>query len=157
MLAIAAAASAQRATRGLTAREHWVASWATAQLLVPMNLGRQAGPSPAPASGAAARTPRPTTPPPIVPAPPIPASFADQTIRMVVRTSLGGQRVRIALSQMLNAEPLEVGAAHMALSKGGSAIDAATSRALTFSGRTSVTVAPGTLVLSDPVDLPWPR
>ena len=51
-------------------------------------------------------------------------------------------RVRIALSQMLNAEPLEVGAAHIAVAKGGSAIDAATSRALTFSGRTSVTVAP---------------
>jgi enterochelin esterase family protein len=72
---------------------------------------------------------------------------------MVVRTSLGGQRVRIALSQMLNVEPLEIGAAHLAISKGGSSIDAGTDRALTFNGRRSVTVAPGTLILSDPVDL----
>jgi lysophospholipase L1-like esterase len=161
-LAVTDIASAQRATRGAAAREHWVASWATAQLLVPMNLGRPGGPPPgAPAGAPGAATappaapaaPRPTPPPPIVPAPPIPTSFADQTIRMVVRTSLGGQRVRIALSQTLNAEPLEVGAAHIAIAKGGSAIDAATSRPLTFSGRTSVTVAPGTLVLSDPVNL----
>ena len=158
-LAVADTASAQRATRDVTAREHWVASWAAAQLLVPMNLGRPPG-APAAAPGAPAGAPaappappRPTPPPPIVPAPPIPTSFADQTIRMVVRTSLGGQRVRIALSQMLNAEPLEIGAAHIAMAKGGSTIEPGSSRALTFSGRTAVTVAPGTLVLSDPVDL----
>ena len=72
---------------------------------------------------------------------------------MVVRTSLGGRRVRIALSQMLNADPLEVGAAHLAMSRGGSAIEPGSDRALTFSGRTSVTVPAGALVLSDPVDL----
>ena len=150
-LAAADSAVAQRATGAVAAREHWVASWAAAQLLVPMNLGRPAGAPLTPADRAA--TPgAPPPPPPIVPPPPVPTSFADQTIRMVVRTSLGGQRVRIALSQMLNAEALEVGAAHLAISKGGSMVDSASSRALTFSGRTTVTVAPGTLVLSDPVD-----
>ncbi len=127
------------------APERWVSSWATAQLLLPMNLARPAGPPPVPRPGA---TP---LPPPIVPPPPIPDTFADQTIRMVVRTSLGGPRVRIGLSQMLNADPVEIGAAHIALSKGGGTTDAG--RPLTFNGRASVTLPPGALVLSDPIDL----
>lgn len=146
-LATAPTASAQLAAPAASAPEHWVSSWATAQLLLPMNLARPAGAPPAPRPGSV------PPPPPIVPPPPIPERFADQTIRMVVRTSLGGPRVRISLSQMLNAEPLEVGAAHLAISKGGSAIDASTGRTLTFNGRTSVVVSPGALVLSDPVDL----
>jgi lysophospholipase L1-like esterase len=151
LLASGAAALAQSAARGGAARDHWVATWAAAQLLVPMNLGRPAS-APAPPAPERPAVSRPASPP-IVPPPPIPASFADQTIRMVVRTSLGGKRVRIALSQMLNAEPLDVGAAHLAVSKGGSKIDPDTDRPLTFNGRRAVTVAPGTLILSDPVDL----
>lgn len=146
-LAMAPAASAQSAAQAANASEHWVSSWATAQLLLPMNLGRPAGAPAAPPPGSA------PPPPPLVPPPPVPESFADQTIRMVVRTSLGGDRVRIGLSQMLNAEPLEVGAAHLAISKGGSAIEVGSDRTLTFGGRGSVTVSPGALVLSDPVDL----
>lgn len=146
-LAVQTAASAQPAVRAANSAERWVSSWATAQLLMPMNLGRPAGAPTAPPPGS---TP---PPPPIVPPPPVPESFDDQTIRMVVRTSLGGQRIRIGLSQMLNAEPLEIGAAHVAISKGGSAVDAGTGRALTFGGRPSVSVSPGALVLSDPVDL----
>jgi len=148
-LAVATASLAQPVARKATAaRDYWVSSWAAAQLIVPMNLGRPAGAPPPTARPANA----PAPPPPIVPAPPIPERFADQTIRMIVRTSLGGPRIRLAFSQMLNAEPLEIGAAHVALAKGGSTIDAASGRAVTFHGRPSVTIAPGALVLSDPLD-----
>jgi lysophospholipase L1-like esterase len=72
---------------------------------------------------------------------------------MVMRSSIGGRRVRIALSTMLNAEPLRIGAAHIAIHAGRGAIAPNSDRPLTFSGEASFVVPPGVLVLSDPVDL----
>ncbi len=83
----------------------------------------------------------------------LPASLTDQTIRMPVRVSVGGTRVRIEISNMLNAQPLEIGAAHVAAYKGGGAIATATDRAISFSGNRSITVPPGALAVSDPVTL----
>jgi len=51
---------------------------------------------------------------------------------------------------------LRIGAAHVALHANGPAIVPATDRTLTFGGRTSTNVPPGTMVVSDPVDLMVP-
>ncbi len=51
-----------------------------------------------------------------------PIHFNAQTIRQVVHTSLGGDRVRVRLSNTFGTESLVIGAAHVALSTGGSAI-----------------------------------
>lgn len=120
---------------GQNADEHWVTTWATAQQLVapagPPRPARTNGPE---ASG-------------------LPATFADQTVRMVVRVSVGGKRVRIELSNMLNAQALDVGAAHVALHKGSGEIVNGTDRTLTFGGRSGFTLPPGALAVSDAVDL----
>jgi len=117
------------------ADEHWVTTWATAQQLVapagPPRPARTSGPE---ASG-------------------LPASFADQTVRMAARVSVGGKRVRIELSNMLNAQPLEVGAAHVAILKVGGEILEGSDRPLTFGSRPIFTIPPGALAVSDPVDL----
>ena len=76
----------------------------------------------------------------------------NQTIRQVVRLSLGGRAVRVRLSNEMGSGPLVIGAARLA--KPGTAagsIDPATDRVLTFAGRPGVTVPPGAPVLSDPV------
>jgi lysophospholipase L1-like esterase len=91
--------------------------------------------------------------------PPLPANtqtFTDQTVRLIVHTSVGGNRVRIRLSNELGSTPLRIGAAHIALRAGGADIQAGTDRPLTFSGNTSITIPPGAPVLSDPVDLNVP-
>ncbi|BAV99121.1 SGNH/GDSL hydrolase family protein [Lysobacter enzymogenes] len=85
-----------------------------------------------------------------------PDRIGDQTIRQVARISVGGERVRIALSNAYGREPVTIGAAHIARSLGGSRIDAGSDRALTFGGRSSVTLLPGAPVLSDPVELSAP-
>jgi lysophospholipase L1-like esterase len=72
---------------------------------------------------------------------------------MILRTSIGGRRVRIELSNMTTASPLQIGAAHIAVHKGGGAIVEGTDRVLTFGGNAAVTIAAGVLVVSDPVDL----
>jgi lysophospholipase L1-like esterase len=116
------------------ADEHWVSTWATSQQLVatPPRPARTGGPE----------------------ATNLPSSFANQTVRMIVRTSVGGGRVRIELSNMLNAQPIEIGAAHIAVHSSGGAIVQGSDRVLTFGGSRSFTIQPGVLALSDPVDLP---
>ncbi len=90
-----------------------------------------------------------------VPFPGLPPSpvFENQTIRMVVRPTIGGDRVRIRFSNAFGSTALTIGAAHVALSSQASAIVPGSDRALTFGGRPSVTVPPGAPILSDPTDL----
>ncbi|MER5265655.1 SGNH/GDSL hydrolase family protein [Actinosynnema sp. NPDC002837] len=109
---------------------------------------------------AAAASPRPTwvgawaTSPTTVPASDT-TSFEDQTLRQVVHLSVGGGTVRVRLSNEFGAEPLVIGEAHVARrAGGGSAIEPGSDRRLTFGGRPSATLPPGTPLLSDPVALP---
>jgi lysophospholipase L1-like esterase len=111
--------------------EHWVATWATAQQLMATPVGGRSG---APPSG-------------------LPPTFANQTVRMIVRTSLGGSRLRVELSNMLNAQPVEIGSAHIAIHKGRGTIVEGTDRPLKFGGSSAFTIPPGALAVSDPVNL----
>src|ERR1051326_1254667 len=125
---LAAGLCAAAAAQSGGSAEHWVSTWATAQQLVAG--GRPGGP---PAD--------------------LPASFANQTVRMIAKVSVGGRRVRIELSNMIGAQALEIGAAHIAVYKGGGAIIDGTDRMLSFGGSRSFTIAPGVVAFSDPVDL----
>jgi lysophospholipase L1-like esterase len=83
-------------------------------------------------------------------------TFTDQTLRLIVHTSIGGNRVRIRVSNELGSVPLRIGAARIGLRAGGSDVAPGTDRALSFGGRPSVTIPPGAPVLSDPVELNIP-
>ena len=76
-----------------------------------------------------------------------PASIDNQTLRQVVRLSLGGRRVRLQLSNEYGSEPLVIGAAQVA-----PASAPGHGRVVTFGGQAGVIVPPGAPVLSDPVD-----
>jgi lysophospholipase L1-like esterase len=119
------------------AQERWIPTWATSPQ-----------PLPAPFPGA------PGAPPP---PPRTDRSFKNQTVRMVVHTSIPGRRVRVQLSNAYGAAPLRIGAAHIALHGKESDIVAGSDRALTFGGKPETTIPPGALVVSDPVDLNVPR
>ncbi len=80
-------------------------------------------------------------------------SLPAQTIRQIVRTSVGGGSVRIRLSNLHGAGPVGIGAAHVALRTTGASIAPGSDRALTFNGQPAVTIAKGDSVLSDPVDI----
>ena len=82
--------------------------------------------------------------------------FTNQTVRLIVHTSLGGNEVRVRLSNAFGTESLAIGAAHVALRSMNAGIASGTDRALTFSGPNSVTVPPGALVVSDSVKLDVP-
>jgi hypothetical protein len=88
---------------------------------------------------------------------PIPTGFPralwNQTIRQIATVSIGGKQVRIVLSNEYGTRPLVVGAAHVAVSDKGAAIEAGSDRKLTFGGHASITIPPGAPAISDPVDL----
>jgi lysophospholipase L1-like esterase len=95
------------------------------------------------------------------PVAPLPANttnpgFTNQTVRLVVHTSLGGDEARVRLSNAFGTESLVIGAAHIALRGMNAGIVSGTDRALTFSGSGSVTIPPGALVVSDSVKLGVP-
>jgi len=91
--------------------------------------------------------------PPVAPgtAPEPIRAFENQTIRHVVHVSVGGNRVRVRLSNLFGVQPLRVGAAHVAVHAGGASIVPGTDRKLTFGGRSSFTIPAGGTALSDPV------
>jgi len=85
-----------------------------------------------------------------------PVEFKGQTIRQIVRVSIGGKRVRVRLSNANGAGPLVISSAHVALRSTGAAIAAGSDRALTFNGSPSMAIPPGALAVSDPVNLQVP-
>jgi lysophospholipase L1-like esterase len=109
--------------------DHWVATWA-------------ASPSPASPDPVQMRRRK--------------MEFNNQTVREIVHITLGGEQFRVRLSNVFGAQALAIGAAHLAIRDKGPAIAAGSDRTLTFGGRPAVSIPPGALVLSDPVDLKAP-
>jgi lysophospholipase L1-like esterase len=105
--------------------EHWVTTWSTA-LLAPSTIVFGTSPS-----------------------------FDNQTLRQIVRTSIGGNRVRVRLSTF-GSGALRVGAARVALRASEASIVAGTDQPRTFGGFSTVVIPPGAVVVSDPVDLDVP-
>ena len=124
-------------------KEHWVATWTTAQPLA-RYLHVRGGPPPGGRSTPAK-------------APPTAQGFSNQTVRMILRTSIGGARVRIKLSNALDSQPVVVGAAHIAIRSKDSEIVSGSDRVLAFGGKPGCTVGPGMVILSDQVDLKIPQ
>lgn len=82
------------------------------------------------------------------------SGFVNHTLRQVVRVSEGGVATRIQLSNRYGTAPLRITGASLARSDSGAAIVPNTLRPLTFGNAESVTLAPGTDLLTDPVPLP---
>ena len=117
-----------------TGTEHWVGTWATAAVSAPSQASGQpqnalAGPPPA---------------------------INNQTLRQIVRTSIGGPRVRVVLTNAFGTRPLPVGGVQVALRDKGAAIVPGSNRALTFGGAATTTIPPGAVLISDPVSLTIP-
>lgn len=180
----ASAASGQGSVKAKPARagEHWVPTWGTAQQLIrtapPTPTGANgsgpaaAAPAPnAPPTASAAGAPQPAAPAPAQTPPSTVApaqrggrgaqpfrvtTLTNQTVRMILRTSIGGARARVKLSNAFGSSAVKVGAAHLARRASDSSIVPASDRALTFAGQASFTMMPGVVVVSDPVDIDIP-
>jgi lysophospholipase L1-like esterase len=75
---------------------------------------------------------------------------------MMVRTSIGGRRLRIRLSNAFGSAPIVLGTAHLAIRAKDSGIAPDSDRSLSFNGKPGGTIAPGVVLFSDPVELNVP-
>ncbi len=110
--------------RDSSSRQSWVGTWSTAPQLVEP-----------------ANTP---------PAP----GLRDNTLRQVVRVSIGGDTLRVRFTNAFSASPVTLHAVHLAVSKGSGGIDLNTDHKLLFDGKEETTIAPGSTVTSDPLPFP---
>ena len=85
-----------------------------------------------------------------------PVQINGQTLRQLVRTTVGGERLRVRFSNAYGTSDVVIGAAHVATSAGGTAILAGSDRTLRFNGSPTITIPAGALVVSDAVTLDAP-
>ena len=127
-------------------QENWVATWATAQEMAPTVQERPELPlgTKMPDFSAMKGMKRPPVPP---------QDIADQTVRMIVHTSIAGKRLRVELVNAFGKGIVSIGDAHVAIRTAESSIESGSDRQLTFSGSKSVDIRPGEVIVSDPFDL----
>jgi lysophospholipase L1-like esterase len=73
------------------------------------------------------------------------------SLRQVVRVSIGGKKLRLKLSNEFGKDRISLKAVQIAVSTGGSSIDAKSNKELKFNGKSDVTLAPGSSIVSDPI------
>ncbi|MFG1841853.1 SGNH/GDSL hydrolase family protein [Micromonospora sp. NPDC049175] len=79
------------------------------------------------------------------------AGPAERSYRLVVRTSVGGDALRIRLTNAFGEHPVTFASAYAGLQRQGAELIQGSNRPLTFGGQTSVTVPAGEVVMSDPL------
>ena len=95
------------------AQKGWVGTWGTARQLVEPNN-----------------------------MPPAPG-LTNNTLRQVVAVSIGGSKIRLKFSNEFSKSATTLRSVQIAVSKGGGAVDEATTKTLKFNGRKEVTMQPG--------------
>jgi len=109
-------------------QDFWIATWATASVGRPQTV-----------AGTSSR-------------PPSWLHITNQTLRQIVRTSMGGSSARVVFSNAFGTSPITIGAAAIAERAQGSTITPETARPLLFGGAASATIPPGAVLVSDPAD-----
>jgi lysophospholipase L1-like esterase len=79
--------------------------------------------------------------------------FDNQTVRDIIFTSVGGDPIRLELTNAYGTSPLRIGQVTVAVAGPEGAAVLATMHPVTYRGRASFGIPAGTQVLSDPVDM----
>jgi GDSL-like Lipase/Acylhydrolase family len=82
--------------------------------------------------------------------------FENQTLREIVHTSVGGDSLRIRLSNAYGTKTLDLASVHVAVRSAESAITAGSDHEVRFGGRTAVSIPANACVISDAVNLRVP-
>ena len=78
-------------------------------------------------------------------------TYHNQTLRLIVHISAGGNTLRVRISNTFGDQPLFIGAAHIARRNSAAEIDPTSDRPLKFHGHASVRIRAGSMVMSEPV------
>ena len=80
-------------------------------------------------------------------------AVTDATVRLIARVTAGGESVRVRLDNTYGTDPLQIGSAYLGQRQRGPAVLSGSSRQVRFGGATSVTIAVGGSVTSDPIQM----
>jgi len=98
-----------------------------------------------------------TSPSTLPPDEPTDSALDNQTVRLIVHTSIGGETIRLRLSNTHGDRSLDIGAVSVARQASGARIVPGTSQAITFSGQEAITIPRWATVISDPIELAVPQ
>ena len=85
---------------------------------------------------------------------PVPPDGAnDQSFRLIVRPTIWSRQARLRFSNAFGTKPVTFDGVFVGLQLGGAALLKGTNRPVTFGAKASVTIPPGGMVWSDPVNL----
>jgi lysophospholipase L1-like esterase len=87
--------------------------------------------------------------------PPLPG-LSNNTLRQVVHVSIGGNCLRIKLTNEFSSSAVVINSVHIAISRGNGIIDTTTDKVIYFKGAPQDTMAPGSTVTSDPFQFALP-
>jgi hypothetical protein len=82
--------------------------------------------------------------------------LADQTLRIILTPHVGGDRLRVHISNRFGAGPVTCAGASVALRRAGAGLVPGSIRPLTFTGAAGVSVPAGGEVTSDPAAVSFP-
>lgn len=80
-------------------------------------------------------------------------TLTNATIRLIARSTISGDRVRVRLENTFGQDPLTIGAASVGLQNIGASLVSDSSRPVQFNGSSTVTIPAGEYVVSDAVTL----
>ena len=80
-------------------------------------------------------------------------SISEASIRLIARSTIAGDRVRVRIENTYGEQPLTIGAASVGLRNRGPSLVIGSSRVLHFGGAAVVTIPAGEYIVSDPVEL----
>jgi lysophospholipase L1-like esterase len=82
-----------------------------------------------------------------------PGGFRNRSMRNVVRCSIGGQAVRLRVSNLLGTETVVFEEVYAGIQQRGSRLVGGSNKAVTFGGQRRIAVPAGAVAVSDPVNL----
>ena len=85
------------------------------------------------------------------------ALLQDQTLRLIVHSSVGGGSVRLRLANYHGDQAVKVGAVTIALQSEGSSVQTASLQPVSFAGSAAVTIPRGAVIMSDPLSFTVPE
>ena len=80
-------------------------------------------------------------------------TISEATIRLIARSTIAGDRVRVRIENTYGEQPLSIGAASVGLRSVGPSLVVGSSRVVHFGGAAGVTIPAGEYIVSDPVEL----
>jgi len=80
-------------------------------------------------------------------------AVTDATVRLIARVTAGGESVRVRLDNTYGTDPLQIGSAYLGQRQRGPAVLSGSNTQVRFGGATSVTIAVGGSVTSDPIQM----